>query len=89
MAYSPIEQGRLLGHSPLQAVAARHDATPSQVALAWVLRHEGVTTVPKAGTPEHVRQNHAALELELTDGDLDELDRAFPPPTGPQPLEML
>ncbi len=89
MAYSPIEQGRLLDHPALAAVADRHDATPSQVALAWVLRHEGVATVPKAGTPEHVRDNHAALELELGDEDLDELDRAFPPPTGPRPLEML
>jgi diketogulonate reductase-like aldo/keto reductase len=45
--------------------------------------------VPKAGTPAHVREKHASLELELTEADLDELDRSFPPPTGPQPLEML
>ncbi len=89
MAYSPIEQGRLLEHPELQSVAARHDATAAQVALAWVLRHDGVVTVPKAGTPAHVRENHAALELELTKEDLDELDAAFPPPTGPQPLELL
>ncbi len=89
MAYSPIEQGRLLEHPSLRAVAARHDATPAQVALAWVLRHDRVVTVPKAGTPEHVRENCGALELRLTDEDLGELDVAFPPPTGPQPLEML
>ncbi|MGI8777577.1 MAG: aldo/keto reductase [Acidimicrobiales bacterium] len=89
MAYSPIEQGRLLGHPVLRAVAGRYDATPAQVAVAWVLRHRHVTTVPKAGTPAHVRENHAALDLELTEGDLDELDRSFPPPTGPQGLEML
>ncbi len=89
MAYSPIEQGRLLGHSALRAVAARHDATPSQVAIAWVLRHDGVMTVAKAGMPAHVRENHGALELELTGEDLDELDAAFPPPTEPQPLETL
>ena len=89
MAYSPIEQGRLLGHSVLRAVADRHDATPAQVAVAWVLRHGHVITVPKAGTPAHVRENYAALEVELTEEDLDELDRSFRPPTGPQPLEML
>jgi diketogulonate reductase-like aldo/keto reductase len=89
MAYSPIEQGQLLGHPAIGAVASRHDATPAQVALAWVLRHDGVITVPKAGTSEHVRDNHAALELELAKDDFDELDRAFPPPTGPQPLEIL
>jgi diketogulonate reductase-like aldo/keto reductase len=48
-----------------------------------------VTTVPKAGTPDHVRENHRALELDLTEEELDELDRAFPPPKEPQPLEML
>ncbi len=89
MAYSPIEQGRLLDHPALRAVAERHDASPAQVALAWVLRHDGVLTVPKAGTPEHVRENCGALELQLTDEDLGELDVAFPPPTGPQALEML
>jgi diketogulonate reductase-like aldo/keto reductase len=89
MAYSPIEQGRLLGHSALAAVAARHDATAAQVALAWVLRLDGVFTVPKAGTPGHVRENCGALDLHLTEEDLAELDAAFPPPSRPKPLEML
>ena len=90
MAYSPIEQGRLLGHPALRAVAARHGATPAQAALAWVLRHgDGVIAIPKAGRPEHVRENRAALDLRLTERDLAELDRAFPPPTGPRPLELL
>ena len=89
MAYSPIEQGRLLGHPSLQVVGGRHDATPAQVALAWVLRQDGVLTIPKAGTLGHVRENFAALEIELTQDDLDELDAAFPPPKEPQPLEML
>ncbi len=64
MAYSPIEQGRLLDHRALRAVADRHDATASQVAIAWVLRHDGVTTVPKAGRPAHVRDNRGALNLD-------------------------
>jgi diketogulonate reductase-like aldo/keto reductase len=89
MAYSPIEQGRLLGHRELQGVAARHGATPAQVALAWVLRQDGVNAIPRAGTPAHVRENRAALDLRLTEQDLAALDRAFPPPTGPRPLEML
>jgi diketogulonate reductase-like aldo/keto reductase len=89
MAYSPIEQGRLLDDASLRAVAERHGATPAQVALAWVLRQERVVTIPKAGTPEYVRENLGALELGLTDEDLGELDAAFPPPAGPQPLEML
>jgi diketogulonate reductase-like aldo/keto reductase len=89
MAYSPVEQGRLLGNKALRRVAARQDATPAQVALAWVLRQDGVIAIPKASQLEHVRENRGALELRLTKADLDELDRAFPPPKEYTPLEML
>ena len=89
MAYSPIEQGRLLGHAKLKAVAARHGVTPAQVALAWVLRKDGVVTIPKAGTLAHVRENRAALDLRLSEEDIADLDQAFPPPRGPTPLELL
>jgi diketogulonate reductase-like aldo/keto reductase len=89
MAYSPVEQGRLLNHPQLQDIAERHRATPAQVALAWVVRQDGLVAIPKAGTPAHVRENRAALDILLTDEDLAALDRVFPPPTGPQPLEMI
>jgi diketogulonate reductase-like aldo/keto reductase len=89
MAYSPIEQGRLLGKRELRDIAARHQATPAQVALAWVLRHNDMIAIPKASNPDHVRENRAALDLKLTPEDLAALDKAFPPPTRPQPLEML
>jgi diketogulonate reductase-like aldo/keto reductase len=89
MAYSPIEQGRLLGRPALVAVADRHRATPAQVALAWVLRREGTIAIPRSANPEHVRENAAARDIELTADDLAVLDAAFPPPRRPQPLEML
>lgn len=89
MAYSPVEQGRLLGHAALADVAARHGASPSQVALAWVLRSGEVTAIPKASSREHVEENHAALELRLTEDDLADLDQAFPPPVRKEPLEVL
>jgi diketogulonate reductase-like aldo/keto reductase len=89
MAYSPIEQGRMLRHPALATVAARHGATPAQVGLAWVLRQDGVIAIPKAGRPDHVRENRAALDLRLTPEDLAVLDKAFPPPNGPRPLEVL
>ena len=89
MAYSPIEQGRLLKHVALKKVASRHGATPSQVALAWVLRHDDVIAIPKAGKSDHVRENHAALDLRLSKQDLSELDHAFPPPTRKVALEMI
>ena len=89
MAYAPIEQGRMLGDSSLQEIADSHEATPAQVALAWLLRQEELIAIPRAGTQEHVRDNRAALDLELTQEDLAGLDRAFSPPTSKQPLEIL
>ncbi|MQA07285.1 MAG: aldo/keto reductase [Pseudonocardiaceae bacterium] len=89
MAYSPIEQGRLLKDPVLRGVAERHGATPAQIALAWVLRHHGVCAIPKAATPEHVEENHAALNIRLSGEDLAELDTRFPPPERATPLEIL
>jgi diketogulonate reductase-like aldo/keto reductase len=89
MAYSPVEQGRILGHKALQQVAQRFGATPAQVALAWVLRQDGVVAIPKAASVAHVRENRKALELKLDAQTLAELDKAFPAPKGPMPLEML
>ena len=89
MAYSPLGRGGLLEHPALLAVADRHDATPAQIALAAVLRHEGVIAIPKASTVAHVEANAAALEIELDHEDIETLDRAFPPPTTAQPLDII
>jgi len=89
MAYSPIDQGRIVRNRALAAVAARHDATPAQIALAWVLRHQDMMVIPKATNETHVRENRAALDLALTAADLAELSKAFPPPVGATSLEML
>ncbi|MGE6737307.1 aldo/keto reductase, partial [Streptomyces sp. NPDC059900] len=89
MAYSPLEQGRLLGHQALESVAEAHGSSPLQVALAWVLRHDDVIAIPKASTAAHVEENHAALDVRLTDEDLKALDAAFPAPVRKEPLEIL
>jgi diketogulonate reductase-like aldo/keto reductase len=89
MAYSPIEQGRLLNAPGLVELAGRLGATPAQVALAWLLRHDGVIAIPKAGRVAHVDDNLGALRLTLDDPHLAELDRLFAPPRRKQPLEML
>jgi diketogulonate reductase-like aldo/keto reductase len=89
IAYSPLDQGRLAKAKTLQAVAQRLDATPAQVALAWVLRQQDIAAITKASNIEHVRENRGALEIELTTEDLDDLDEAFPPPTHKTPLEMI
>ena len=89
MAYSPLEQGRLARRKALQTIATRLRATPAQVALAWILRQPGVMAIPKSGNVKRVRENHAAINVQLAPGDLAELDDAFPPPTRKKPLEMI
>jgi diketogulonate reductase-like aldo/keto reductase len=89
MAYTPLDQGRILGNRALQDVAARHGASAAQVALAWLLRQDGMIVIPKATTLDHVRDNRGALDLALDAGDLAALDRAFPPPKGRTALGML
>lgn len=89
MAYSPLEQGRMLNNRGLREVADRHGATPAQIALAWLLRQDGMIVIPKATNPDHVRENYKALDLKLTADDLIALDRAFPPPKARTPLGML
>jgi diketogulonate reductase-like aldo/keto reductase len=89
MAYSPLEQGLLAGNKTLEAIARRLNATPTQIALAWVLRQPGVMAIPKAGNVEHVRENLAAVDLDLSTEDVAELEHAFPPPARKRPLEMI
>jgi diketogulonate reductase-like aldo/keto reductase len=90
MAYSPVGQGgKLLRHRALHEVADRHGLTPAQVAIAWTLRHPHVISIPKAASPDHVRQNATTRDIALTPADLATLDAAFAPPARKRGLAML
>ncbi len=89
MAYSPIEQGRLLPNSTLQQIAAGRGVTAAQIAIAWLLHQDQVIVIPKAGQISHLAENRATLDLKLSAAELASLDRAFPAPRQPVPLEML
>ena len=89
MAYSPIEQAKLTLNPKLVDFARRHGMTPAQAALAWLLAQDDVIVIPKTGRRDRLKENIGALDRRLTQAQLAELDRLFPPPTGPRPLEML
>ena len=89
MAYSPIEQARLLREPKLVGFAKRHALTPAQVALAWLLTHQDVIVIPKTGSRERLKENFAALEHPLSAAQVAELERLFPGPARAQPLQML
>lgn len=89
MAYSPIEQARLLDRRELIRLADDWSLTPAQVALGWLLAKDDVIVIPKTSRRDRLKENLSALEHPLRAEQLAELDRIFPPPSGPGPLEML
>jgi len=88
MAYCPLDQGDLAHDAALQVVGERHGATASQVALAWLIARGGVMPIPKAVREPHLRANLAAADLVLSEADLSEIERRFPPPRRKQTLAM-
>ena len=89
MAYSPIEQGHILHHPELIRIAKAYQATPAQLALAFLLQRDGVIVIPKTSNAERVAENRDCVSLDITDEDWQALDAAFPPPARKKPLEML
>lgn len=89
MAYSPIEQARLLRSPGLKRFAQSIGKSPAQVALAWLLSRDDIIAIPKTGNRERLRENVGALDLTLSAEQLAALDELFPPPRHVQPLAML
>ncbi len=89
MAYSPLEQARLFTNAKFAALARAWGFTPAQLALAWLLAQDGVIVIPKCSSVARVEENAAARDIKLSAVQLAELDKIFPPPTGPRGLEML
>ncbi len=89
MAYSPIEQGRILQHPELIHVAKAYQATPAQVALAFLLERDGVIPIPKTSNLRRLQENRDSVDLDISDEDWARLDAAFPPPSRKVPLAML
>jgi diketogulonate reductase-like aldo/keto reductase len=89
IAYSPLEQARLVEHTGLSLFARRYGMTPAQAALAWLLANDDIIVIPKCSSRERLDENFGALAQHLSAAQLAELDRLFPPPTGARPLEML
>jgi diketogulonate reductase-like aldo/keto reductase len=89
MAYSPLEQGRLLRDPRLVGFAKRYAMSPAHAALAWLLARDDVIVIPKSAQRERVRENVGALDIRLSALQLAELERLFPAPQGPCTLEML
>jgi diketogulonate reductase-like aldo/keto reductase len=88
MAYSPVEQRAFVNDVSLKAIATKHHATTTQIALSWLLYQDRVISIPKATNPQHVKENRASLDIQLTQEDLQQIDRAFKPPSRKMSLGM-
>jgi len=89
MAYSPIEQARLLEDRKLTSFAQRNGMSPAQAAPAWLLAKNDIIVIPKTSQRERLKENLGALDHPLTLMQISELERLFPRPKGPGALEML
>ena len=89
MAYSPLEQGRLLENKKLIALASEIGVSAAQLSIAWSIRKNDIITIPKASKLEHVSQNIDAWTIKLESAILDELDMLFEPPVRKRGLDIL
>ena len=83
MAYSPLggDHNLVVGDHTLGELGAAHGCSAAAIALAWVIRGGNVIAIPESGSPEHVKENAAALSVSLTPQDLQTLEAAFPQPS--------
>lgn len=94
MAYCPMAQGGTLKRgmfdSPaLKTIAERYEVSPAVILLSFLLKRENVFAIPKASGAAHVRENRKALDIELTDTEMEALDKSFPAPGGKVSLDIV
>jgi len=89
MAYSPLEQGRLLNNRKLNFIAKKLNLSAAQVAISWTLRKKGIISIPKASSIKHVEENIGAWSVDLDKIDCDALDEEFKPPVKKGMLDIL
>jgi len=72
-AYSPVDEGRLKPNQTLRSISEAHNATPYQIALAWLISQPRVITIPMSSDPQHIKENFDASEIELTQDEIEQL----------------
>ena len=94
VAYSPFGHSRFPGPNTaggrvLADIGAAHNATPRQVALAFLVHRPSVFAIPKAANLDHIEENAAAGDLHLSADEIARIDAAFPRPRRQGSLPML
>ena len=89
MAYSPLEQGRLLKDQRLEDISKEAGMSVAELSIAWTMRSQDVVSIPKASSLKHVEQNINAWNVSLPNSVLSALDKAFEPPMSKKGLDVL
>jgi diketogulonate reductase-like aldo/keto reductase len=74
-AYSPLCHGGVLDDDRLARVGRRYDKTPAQVAIRWVIQHEGIHAIPKATSRDHLAANIDVFDFDLTEAEMERIRR--------------
>lgn len=89
VAYSPLRHGTIMELDEIRRLADKYDATPAQVAIAWLADKENVYPIPKATGRDHLEENFKAGDIDLADADVKTIDsiqlvdRYIDPPFAP------
>jgi 2,5-diketo-D-gluconate reductase B len=74
VAYSPLARGKVFEIPEIREIAEKHDVSPAQVSLAWLMQKDKVVAIPKATGEDHIRDNFEALDLELNNEDVEKIE---------------
>ncbi|MEO9876522.1 MAG: aldo/keto reductase [Anderseniella sp.] len=73
-AYCPIARNKVADEPVMRDIARRHDASPAQIALAWLAGHGDVISIPRSSRPERLADNLQALEISLSEDEMTEIN---------------
>lgn len=74
VAYSPLARGKVFEIPEMRDIAEKHDASPAQVSIAWLMQKDNVVAIPKATGEEHISDNYRALDLKLDEEDIEKIN---------------
>lgn len=73
IAYQPLKRQEILSNKAIQDIAIKHTVSPAQIALTWLLT-KNILPIPKAVNKQHIDENVAAIDIQLTEEDIADLD---------------
>ncbi|PCG18780.1 aldo/keto reductase [Brachyspira sp. G79] len=94
MAYCPLAQAGCLGmdilkNNTLLSVAKKHNAAPSQIALAFIMSFNNKIAIPKSSNKKHIIENIESQKIKLDDDDIALINKEFPKPNKKIPLDIV